>query len=79
MFQGKVNLWSKMIYRYFQQLNIQTQRFSRHNSFVLIMTGCLSAADTLSTVILGGAGRGVTSVATQGAVGAWAGGSPLTG
>lgn len=40
---------------------------------------CLSAADTLSTVILGGAGWGVTSVATQGAVGAGAGGSPLTG
>lgn len=39
----------------------------------------LSVADTLSTVILGRAGRGVTPVAAQGAVGAGAGGSPLTG
>lgn len=39
----------------------------------------LSVADTLSTVILGGAGRGVAAVAAQGAVGAGAGGSPLTG
>lgn len=39
----------------------------------------LSVPDTLSTVILGGAGWGVTPVAAQGAVGAGAGGSPLTG
>lgn len=78
MFQGKVNLWSKMIYRYFQQLNPEvftSQQLYTDNDRVL----CLSAADTLSTVILGGAGRGVTSVATQGAIGAGAGGSPLTG
>lgn len=36
-------------------------------------------ADTWSAVILGGTGRGVTSVAAQGAVGAGAGGPPLTG
>ena len=36
-------------------------------------------ADTCSAVILGGTGRGVTSVAPQGAVGAGAGRSSLTG
>lgn len=40
---------------------------------------CVCEADTWSAVILGGAGRGVTSVAPQGAVGAGAGGPPLTG
>lgn len=35
--------------------------------------------DTWSAVILGGTGRGVTSIASQGAVGAGAGGPPLTG
>lgn len=38
----------------------------------------LSVADTLSTVILGRARWSVTPVAAQGAVGAGAGGSPLT-
>lgn len=40
---------------------------------------CVCEADTWSAVILGGTGRGVTSVTPQGAVGAGAGGSPLTG
>ena len=35
--------------------------------------------DTWSAVVLGGTGRGVASVASQGAVGAGAGGPPLSG
>lgn len=72
-----------MICRSCERLRSQGQRFF----FFYHMKACfhkdnerrLSSADTLSTVILGGASRGVTPVAAQGAVGAGAGGSPLTG
>lgn len=64
--------------------NVVLQNCRKHHirtAFPEIM-GCVSyacEADTWSAVILGGTGRGVTSVPPQGAVGAGAGGSPLTG